>query len=86
MVFGSGTQFPYGELVALGRRLATSGLRNVELVERNASVQRKAAVTDIRDSEHPVGVRAGAGGHVVGSSTSYPLEPLGVTRTPDSIG
>ena len=67
---------------------ASSGSRKEELVERNASVALKTAVTEIRVHEqheqheqHEPGVGAGAGSHVVISPTSYPLEPLGVTRT-----
>ena len=69
---------------------ASSGSRKEELVERNASVALKTAVTEIRVHEqheqHEPSVGAGAGSHVVISRPSSPLVPLGVTRTPDSIG
>ena len=68
---------------------APSGSRKEELVERNASVALKTAVTEIRDSEQhdrSVGAGAGAGSDVVISRPSSPLVPLGVTRTPDRIG
>ena len=55
---------------------ASRGSRKEELVERNASVALKTAVTEIRDSEqHGRSVGAGAGSHVVISPRSYPLEP-----------
>ena len=67
---------------------ASSGSRKEELVERNASVALKTAVTEIRVHEqheqheqHEPSVGAGAGSHVVISRRSYPLVPLGVTRT-----
>ena len=67
---------------------ASSGSRKEELVERNASVALKTAVTEIRDSEqHDRSVGAGAGivivivMNVVIRPTSSPLVPLGVTRT-----
>ena len=61
---------------------ASSGSRKEELVERNASVALKTAVTEIRDSEqHDRSVGAGAGIGVVIRPPSSPLVPLGVTRT-----
>jgi len=48
VVFGSGALFPYGERVS---RAASSGRRKIELVERNASVALKTAVTEIRVHE-----------------------------------
>ena len=64
---------------------ASSGSCKVELVERNASVALKTAVTEIRVHEqheqHEPSVGAGAGVDVVIRRTSSPLVPLGVTRT-----
>ena len=64
---------------------ASSGSRKEELVERNASVALKTAVTEIRVHEqheqHEPSVGAGAGSDVVISRRSSPLVPLGVTRT-----
>ena len=70
-------------------RAASGGSRKEELVERNASVALKTAVTEIRvheqHEEHERSVGAGAGSdvgvNVVISRPSSPLVPLGVTRT-----
>ena len=54
MVFESGTHFPYGELVALGRRLAASGLlKEWEFAEFTSAASGERHGKNASRSTHP---------------------------------